>query len=157
MKIYNGIEELPQFKETVVSVGSFDGVHRGHRLLISRMNDLAESLGATSVIVTFDPHPREVLRGNNRLLSTTPEKLILLKEAGAEHVLVINFTQEFSQMPYDRFVKDILRGKLSATNIYVGEGHHFGKEKQGGVDSFESLGIRTHLIERLEGISSTGV
>ncbi len=157
MKIFYGLDKDFDFERSVVCVGSFDGVHKGHRMLIERMNEFADAHDAASVIVTFDPHPREVLVGDNRLLSTLQEKLILLREAGARNVVIVHFTREFSQTPHDVFVREILKEKLHARDVFVSDRHNFGRGKQGGVDAFAEQDIQVHYLPRLEDISSTAV
>ncbi len=157
MKVYYGLEGTFDFDRSVVCVGSFDGVHKGHRLLIERMNEFAQYHNAQSVVLTFDPHPREVLVGENRLLSTLEEKLVLLEEAGVRNVVVVRFTKEFSQTPYYSFVRDVLKGKLNAQDVFVSDRHNFGKGKQGGVDAFAEQGITVHYLPRLDNISSTAI
>lgn len=160
MEVHYGFENLPAFTRTAVAVGSFDGVHRGHRLLIDRLNVAArDTLGqeGTSVVVTFDPHPRFVLRGENRLLSTLPEKLDLLAETGIGHVVVVRFTPEFSRIDSETFTRDYLRGLLRAQIVLSGEGHHFGHDRSGSIEALERDGIHTANLGRYEAISSTAI
>lgn len=160
MRVHYGFENLPPgLKNTAVAVGSFDGVHRGHRLLIGQLADIArgQNLTGGAVIVTFDPHPRLVLRGENRLLSTLPEKLELLAETQAEHVIVVNFTPEFSRIESDAFTRDYLIGLLDAQVVLSGDGHHFGHNRSGTADQLEGQGIGTHYTGRYENISSTDI
>lgn len=161
MEVHEGFDDLPDFRSTAVAVGSFDGVHRGHRLLIGRLNDIAHgrlaARGGESVVVTFDPHPRLVLRGENRLLSTLPEKLELLAETGVDHVVVVRFTQEFSRIDSRTFMRDYLRGRLKAEAVLSGEDHHFGRDRSGSTEALERDGIRTANVGRYENISSTAI
>lgn len=157
MKVFYGFDNLPSITCPVVSIGSFDGVHRGHRLLIGQMNELARERGGESVIITFDPHPRQLLRGENRLLSTIDEKLELLGETAVDNVIVVNFTLEFSRIPYHDFIENYIVALLHAKVLIVGQGHHFGHNRQGSVDVFSEYGIETRRLERYEDISSTQV
>lgn len=160
MQIHYGFDHLPRFRQTVVAVGSFDGVHRGHRLLIDRLNRIANNdLGpdGESVVVTFDPHPRSVLKGENRLLSTLPEKLELLSETEIDHVIVVHFTPEFSRIDSETFTRDYLKGLLKARTVLSGEGHHFGHNRSGSTEMLERDGIRTANLGRYENISSTSI
>lgn len=122
-------------------MGSFDGVHAGHRVIIDRLNQLARMAGGCSVLITFHPHPRKVLYPDTagrdlKLISTLGEKCHLLEEAGLDHLLVLEFTREFARTSSMDFVKEILAGRLKAHTIVVGFNHFFGHNKQG---SFESL------------------
>lgn len=160
MQIHYGFDTLPPLRRTAVAVGSFDGVHRGHRLLIQQLNYIAHNDLAPdgeSVIVTFDPHPRQVLRGDNRLLSTLPEKLELLAETDVDHVVVVHFTREFSRIDSETFTRDYLKGKLHAEAVLSGEGHHFGHNRSGTTDQLKRDGIHTANLGRFENISSTAI
>lgn len=160
MQIHYGFDHLPRFRRTAVAVGSFDGVHRGHRLLIEELNGLAHrdlAPDGESVIVTFDPHPRQVLKGENRLLSTLPEKLELLAETGVDHVVVVHFTPEFSRTDSETFTRDYLKGLLKAEAVLSGQGHHFGHNRSGSAGLLERDGIRTANVGRYENISSTSI
>lgn len=160
MQIHYGFETLPPLRRTAVAVGSFDGVHRGHRLLIQQLNHIAHhdlAPEGESVVVTFDPHPRQVLKGDNRLLSTLPEKLELLAETEVDHVVVVHFTPEFSRIDSETFTQDYLKGKLHAEVVLSGEGHHFGHNRSGTTAQLERDGIHTAHLGRFENISSTAI
>ena len=158
MRVFRGFEAYePLGCGSVAAVGSFDGVHRGHRWLIDRMNGQADRLGADAVVVTFEPHPREVLRGTNRLLSTLDEKLQLLEEAGARTVVVVDFTREFAARTGEEFFRNDLIQKLGLRTIFAGEGHHFGSDRRSGADLYEQYGVEWRLLERIDGISSTQI
>lgn len=158
MRIHSGFDNLPPIRRAAVTVGSFDGVHRGHRLLIAELSDVAhERLHGESVVVTFDPHPRLVLKGENRLLTTLPEKLELLAQTGVDHVVVVRFTPEFSRIGSEAFTRDYLIGKLGAEVVLSGEGHHFGHNRSGSTALLESSGILTKNLGRFDNISSTAI
>lgn len=160
MKIHYGFDSLPPLGRTAVAVGSFDGVHRGHRILLERLNEIAHrDMGpdGASVVVTFDPHPRQVLRGENRLLSTLPEKLDLLAETAVDHVVVVRFTPEFSRIDSETFMRDYLKGCLKAEVVLSGEDHHFGRNRAGSAGTLSREGMRTARLERYGNISSTAI
>lgn len=160
MQIHYGFDTLPPLRRTAVAVGSFDGVHRGHRLLIRQLNHIAHhdlASDGESVVVTFDPHPRQVLKGDNRLLSTLPEKLELLAETDVDHVVVVHFTPEFSRIDSETFTQHYLKGMLHAETVLSGEGHHFGHNRSGTADLLERDGIHTANLGRFENISSTAI
>lgn len=128
---------------TVATVGTFDGVHAGHRAIIARVVDRAREQVARSVVVTFDPHPRAVLNGATRqvgLLSTVRERASLMEPLGVDALLVVAFTKAFAAQSGERFVVDLLVRDLHVCNVVVGHDHHFGKGRQGGVDQLEGFG-----------------
>ncbi|MEG1037465.1 MAG: FAD synthase [Mucinivorans sp.] len=157
MRVFRGFDSVgSQFASgTVVAVGSFDGVHRGHRLLFRQMLDLAAERGLQMVVVTFDPHPRSVVKGCNRLLSTLDEKLVLMEHAGVANVVVVNFTAEFRMLTGEEFLRDYLIARLGLRVIFAGEGHHFGHDRRRGDELYALYNIDRVLIDRLDGISST--
>lgn len=158
MKVYWNIDKIrSKVKNGVVCVGSFDGVHKGHVELIKKMNERAKEIHGESVVVTFDPHPRMILKGENRLLITLDQKIELLEKTGVDHLLIIEFTKKFSELEYDDFVKQYLIDAIGTKVIFSGEGHHFGKDKKGSVHVLEDFGLEVHEIERLDNISSTAV
>lgn len=156
MQVFYGFEQLPSDfadnRQRAVAVGSFDGVHRGHRLLIAQMAELGES-----VVVTFDPHPRQVLRGENRLLTTLPEKLELLAETPVDYVVVVPFTLEFSRIDSETFTEEYLIKRLGARYVLSGEGHHFGHNRGGTEGMLREHGLSTRYTGRYENISSTDI
>lgn len=157
MNVYYDFENLPPINSSVVSVGSFDGVHRGHRLLIEQVRQQASLLEALPIVVTFDPHPRLVLKGENHLLSTLDEKLLLLAETGIENVVVIHFTEEFSKISHEDFIETFLIGKLHAQEIVSGDSLHFGHSRQGNERTIAEHGIENCHLGRIDNISSTAI
>lgn len=157
MEIHYGFDTLPTIAEPVVTVGSFDGVHSGHRAIIEMLNQIA----GQSVIVTFDPHPRQVLEQGSdiKLLNSLSEKALLLEEAGVEHLVVVNFTPEFSRLTSSTFVEQMILGQLNAKTIVIGYNHHFGHNREGNFEYLKSLGLNVIEIPRRdldnEKVSST--
>lgn len=136
MRIFRSFEEAGNIRNPVVTTGSFDGVHIGHKTILSRLTMLAEKYGGESVLLTFDPHPRKVLypdtAGKNlKLINSQEEKLELLEKAGLNNVIIIEFTKEFSKITSEQFVRDFLCGLLHARIVVVGFNHHFGFNKEG--------------------------
>lgn len=136
MRIFRSFDEARIIHRPVVTTGSFDGVHIGHRTILNRLNMLSAKYGGESVLITFDPHPRKVLYPDTagkdlRLINSSEEKLILLEKSGIDNVIIINFTIEFSRITSEEFVRDFLHGKLKARVIVVGFNHHFGFNKEG--------------------------
>jgi riboflavin kinase/FMN adenylyltransferase len=133
MKIHNGYDNL-RLRNPVVTMGTFDGVHLGHRLVLERLKKRAEERGVESVVITFYPHPRQVLAGSDTtipLLTTPGEKARLLEEAGVDHLIVISFDHEFSNKEACSFIKEVLAGRIGARHLIVGFNHHFGRKGEG--------------------------
>ncbi len=155
MRVIDGFSH--KFDKAIVAIGSFDGVHSGHRKLIKMLEWEAKKADAEPVVITFSPHPRQVLRGENRLLSTIEEKLQLLEDAGAKNVVVVNFTKEFAAIEPDVFIIDYLKNRLGAVAMMVGGDHSFGKSGRGGVEDFKRCGLMVISLGRFDSISSTMV
>lgn len=141
MQIYYGTEGI-QIPDPVVTMGSFDGVHRGHIKVIKGLEACAREWGGESVIVTFDPHPREVLYPQEKrpgILTTLAEKSRILSAAGVRHLVVIRFDRELAALPYDEFVRRVLVGKIGIKGLVVGYDHRFGKNREGNFEALEGL------------------
>lgn len=144
MKVYYGFDDLPRFRNPVVTVGSYDGVHAGHRKLLDSINRMARENDGQSVVVTFSPHPREVLPDGNgiKLLSSPREKARLLEQAGVDNLIIAPFTTEFSRLSSYDFVKRYLLDKIGVHTLVVGYNHHFGRGKEGDFDYLVRMGSR---------------
>ena len=153
MKIHRDLENF-KAKNPVVTIGTFDGVHLGHRKIISRLQELARAVDGESVIFTFDPHPRKVVapsETNLRLLTSLDEKISLFERAGIDHLVVYPFTLEFAQLSYEQFVEQILVGKIHTKSLVVGYDHKFGKGRAGDFDLLKSCADRLGFqIEKLD-------
>lgn len=139
MKIYEGLEGFTPVKNAVVTSGTFDGVHLGHQKILNRIREIARSIQGETVLITFWPHPRLVLYPNEhnlRLLSTFEEKAKLLRKFGIDHLITIPFTQEFSQMTSEEFIKKVLIDAIQTKKLVIGYDHRFGKNREG---SFEYM------------------
>jgi riboflavin kinase/FMN adenylyltransferase len=168
MIIAASIAELSTFTSpSVVTIGNFDGVHCGHRAVIKALRERASELSATSVAVTFDPHPAHILHTESRLSLITPlaQKLDLLRATGIDLVLVLPFTEEFRQWTARHFAESILRDTLHAAEIHEGETFRFGHQAEADINSLSSLGkefgftVRALLpcVARGAAISSTRI
>lgn len=150
MKIFRDIDNLPQFTNAVATMGSFDGVHCGHQELLRRTTTLAAERAGESVVITFEPHPRYVLGtgGNMKLLTTLDEKLYLFERAGVDNVIVINFTQAFSEKSPAEFIEEIAASGIKC--MVVGYNHRFGHKKEGDYNYLESRceDMEIHLVEQ---------
>jgi riboflavin kinase/FMN adenylyltransferase len=135
-----------------VAIGTFDGVHRGHR---SVLRATVES-GLEPTVITLDPHPRIVLGNRVELLTTLERRLELLAEAGIADTLVAAFTPEFMRLTPEQFVETYLRG-IGAEAVAVGEDFRFGNKRAGSVDTLRELGLTVLDVEEIEGVSSTAI
>jgi riboflavin kinase/FMN adenylyltransferase len=146
---------LDNFKvvKAVVTIGTFDGVHLGHRKVISELKRISSLSGGESVIFTFEPHPRIVVAPKEdslRLLSTKDEKIRLMEEIGVDHLVIYPFTVEFSKLSYSEFVTKILVGKMNISYLVVGYDHRLGQGRKGDFSSLELLSsIYDFKIEQL--------
>lgn len=143
MQRWRGHEVVPSgWGRSVVTIGVFDGVHRGHQATIGHAVDLAHKLGVSSVVVTFDPHPAEVVRpGSHPAVLTEPNrKAELIEELGVDGLCVVPFTKEFSRLTAEAFVHDVIVEHLHAAAVVVGENFRFGHRAAGDVALLERLG-----------------
>ena len=134
MKVFRNIIEARNIPHAVVTIGTFDGVHLGHQAIFNKMKGIAQSIGGQTVVVTFHPHPRQVLNIDSshlRFLTTPEEKLAKFEEFGIDNVVIINFTKEFSRTPSEVFIKDYIIDNIKPSYIVVGYDHHFGKNRMG--------------------------
>lgn len=140
-------------RSPVVTLGIFDGVHRGHRMLLDHLIERAGETGGESVVITFFPHPRLVLEKDNHNLTflTTPdEKKILLAKAGIDHLIVIDFSREFSRTDACDFLRDVLVGSIGAKHLIVGYDHHFGRRGAGDFDTIlQCTGLPDFRVEKV--------
>jgi riboflavin kinase/FMN adenylyltransferase len=139
MKVYHSIEDFQQVKGAVVTTGTFDGVHVGHRKIINRLNEIARKIDGESVLLTFHPHPRMVLFPDDHgleLITTMDEKIQLLEDAGIDNLIIHPFTKEFSRKTSLEFIREVLVEKIGTSVLVIGYDHHFGRNREG---SFEHL------------------
>jgi riboflavin kinase / FMN adenylyltransferase len=129
-------------RSAVVTVGTFDGVHRGHRAVLDKLVEVARARNEQSVILTFDPHPLHVIRPESapRLLTTTEERTALLRAAGADRVAVMHFTTELASFPPRKFVEDVLVAHFGLDHLVIGYDHGFGKDRSGDVSTLRQIG-----------------
>ena len=141
MNVHHGIDTLTPLPHAVVTSGTFDGVHRGHQKILTRLTELARANGGQSVVLTYWPHPRTVVSNdsqNLRLLSTLDEKIELLAQAGVDHLVVIPFTRSFSQLTSEEFIQRILIEKIGTKKLVIGYDHRFGRDREGGFDYIQA-------------------
>ncbi len=143
MKVFKSLSEVEKNKDTVLTLGTFDGIHLGHKKIIEGVIEKASQTGGRSLLITFDPHPRTIVSKTGvRLLNTLPEKLEILGSLGIENILVINFTKEFSQLESEEFIKEYIVDKIGVREIVIGYDHHFGKGRGGDEHTLRELGVK---------------
>ncbi|MEG8946037.1 bifunctional riboflavin kinase/FAD synthetase [Rosettibacter firmus] len=142
MKVYKDISEFKKDKITAITVGSFDGLHIGHQKILKKLLEITNQINGTSVLLTFDPHPRMVISKNFdfKILTTLEEKISLLEKYGIENLIIQNFTKEFSNISSDDFIKKILVDKIGISHIIIGHDHKFGKDRLGDEKKLKELG-----------------
>ena len=168
MKVHYSADNLPLFHRAAVTSGSFDGVHLGHQKIIRSLIEEADGRSGESVIITFDPHPRNILHPAEpplQFLQTVSEKIAALEKCGVDHLVIIPFTKEFSQLSAQDYVRNFLVEKFHPASVVVGYNHHFGHHRDGNVELMRKLGnelgfsvfeISKQLTEDIE-ISSTRI
>lgn len=142
MQVFYGLDQLPQFKNPVITIGTFDGVHLGHASIIDRLKKRAAQVNGESLIITFDPHPRRVLSPSNNtieLLTTLDEKILALSSLGVDNLVVVPFTREFAEIPARDYIREFIVRHFHPNTIIIGYDHHFGKNREGNYQLMESL------------------
>jgi riboflavin kinase / FMN adenylyltransferase len=142
MKIIKDLAEIQQDEKSVITLGTFDGLHLGHQQIVDTVIQKSQQLRGRNFLLTFDPHPRKVIPGRNdvKLLSTLEEKKIILEQLGLENLFVINFTEEFSRQTPEEFVKKYLVNGIGLKEMVIGYDHHFGKGRDGNFELLQELG-----------------
>lgn len=139
MQVYYDIVDFQPLQNAIVTSGTFDGVHLGHQKILNRLREAGEIHGGETVVLTFWPHPRMVVSKdsqNLKLLSTLAEKIELLRQNGVQHLVVIPFTREFSELSSEEFIQQIVVERIGTKRLVIGYDHHFGRNREG---SFEYL------------------
>lgn len=164
MIVIEGLKSDLRFENLVLTVGSFDGVHRGHQILLERLRSVADSIGGVAGVLTFEPHPRRFLSPDDdtiRLITTSGEKLRQLELAGVDVVFVVPFTEEFSRTTSEAFIRDVLIKELNVKCLVVGYDHHFGRGRKGSSEDLKKFGLRIENISEEDiddiAISSTRI
>lgn len=168
MKVHYDIESLPLFHNSVITIGTFDGVHMGHRQIINKLKEEAEAIQGETVIITFHPHPRKVISSTIlgiRLINTLDEKIELLEQLEIDHLVVVPFTDAFANQEAEDYVQHFLVSKFHPHTIIIGYDHRFGKERKGDYLLLEKLApvfnyqlkeIPKHVLDEIS-ISSTRI
>ncbi|MDQ6757258.1 MAG: bifunctional riboflavin kinase/FAD synthetase, partial [Bacteroidota bacterium] len=140
MLVHRDINNLPHFKNAVITIGTFDGVHTGHLQIIAQLQQEAKKINGETVIVTFDPHPRMVIHSDKseiKLLNTLDEKIELLSKQNIDHLVVVPFTHKFSEQSADEYISNFLVKTFHPHTIIIGYDHHFGKDREGNYKLLE--------------------
>lgn len=168
MRVFQNLATLPKFKNAVITIGSYDGVHAGHQQIIKRLNDLAKEGDGESVLITFHPHPRLVLSPNDtslKLVTSVNEKIEVLKRYGIDNVVVVPFTKAFSEQTPLEYIQDFLVKYFQPKRIVIGYDHRFGNKRAGGIELLKELAfsfdyeveeIRKHEVDDIA-VSSTKI
>lgn len=142
MRVFRDLDHLPVFKNSVITIGTFDGVHLGHQKILARLNALAKQSGGESIIITFHPHPRIVINPADKslkLLNTVEEKAALLESFGIDNMVVVPFSRQFSEMEAEEYVRNFLVKNFSPKYIVIGYDHRFGKDRAGDFKLMEKM------------------
>lgn len=148
MQVHYTTENLPQFKNAVITIGTFDGVHLGHRQIIRQLKEEASGIHGETVIITFHPHPRTVVGGGKpiELLNSLDEKIFLLEELCIDHLIIVPFNEAFSNQMPDEYVKNFLFEKFHPHTIIIGYDHKFGKQRAGDYHLLEDYGKQLGFV-----------
>lgn len=144
MKVHRElVGSLPEFRNAVITIGTFDGVHKGHQQILSQLKEEATKIGGETVIVTFHPHPRKIVSsvpGDVKLLNTQAEKKLLLEKAGIDHLVVVPFDHHFANQSAEEYIVDFLYKYFNPHTIIIGYDHRFGKGRTGDYHLLEKYG-----------------
>jgi len=142
LKVYRSLTEFNTLESAVATTGTFDGVHLGHQKILNQLVQTAHKVGGESVLLTFDPHPRVVLQPDVelKLLSSIEEKIELLEKTGLDHLIIHQFSKEFSRTPSLEFVREILVNTIGVKHLVIGYDHHFGRNREGSFEHLKEFG-----------------
>ena len=168
MQVHRDIDHLPAFRNAVITIGTFDGVHRGHRQVIQELSKEARAIGGETVIITFHPHPRKVVSSailGIRLINTLDEKIRLLEQLEVDHLVIVPFTEAFANQPAEEYISNFLVARFRPHTIIIGYDHRFGRDRQGNYLMLEKKAaaygyrlkeIPKHILDNIS-ISSTNI
>src|ERR1700761_44659 len=168
MQIHHNTDQLPVFRRAVVTIGTFDGVHSGHARILHQLREEAARVDGETVIITFFPHPRKVVQGGTqdiRLINTLQEKIDLLSWQNIDHLVIVPFTEAFSQLTAEEYIEVFLLAKFHPHTVIIGYDHRFGKGRKGDYhlleqysssSGFELQEIPVQLLDEVS-VSSTRI
>lgn len=150
MNLHKDIEHLPQFRKAVITIGTFDGVHLGHQKIIDQLKSEANRIGGETVIITFHPHPRKIVHTGKevKLITTIDERIELLSAAGIDHLVIVPFTQGFSELQPEDYVESFLKKRFNPAIVIIGYDHKFGKERKGDYKLLEEYSAEGLFVLR---------
>jgi riboflavin kinase/FMN adenylyltransferase len=168
MNVYHSLESFQKCPNAVVTSGTFDGVHRGHQKILSRLRELSDKQHGETVVLTFWPHPRMIVSDdsqNLQLLSTIEEKIDLFGQLGIDHLIITPFTRAFSELTSDEFIQQVLVDRIGTKKFVIGYDHRFGRNREGSFDFLQqvapSYGFEVEEIPRQDidalAVSSTRI
>lgn len=153
MQVHRFPEQLPIFRRSVITVGTFDGVHHGHRKVLQQVRETAQQIDGESVLITFHPHPRSVVSSpflGIRLINTLEERIELLRTCGIDHLVIVPFTELFANLTAEEYIRDFLVAKFHPTILVIGHDHRFGRDRDGDFQFLqnhaEANGYQVHEI-----------
>lgn len=168
MRIYNHTDQLPSFRKAVITIGTYDGVHTGHARILDQLRQEAARIGGETVIITFYPHPRKVVKGGTediRLINTLEEKILLLSWLQIDNLVIVPFTEAFSRLTAEEYIKDFLLARFHPHTVIIGYDHRFGQgrlgdyhllEQYSASEGFQLQEIPVHLLDEVS-VSSTRI
>ena len=168
MRVYTDINSLPVFPKAVLTTGSFDGVHVGHVQIINQLINEASQIGGTPVLITFYPHPKQIVQIKDKplyVLNTPEEKYELLQKMGIKNIVVVPFNKEFSELTAEKYIEDFIVKKFKPSLIVVGYDHRYGNNREGNFEllkieglnnNFKVKEIPEHILKNIT-ISSTKI
>ncbi|HEY4935496.1 MAG TPA: bifunctional riboflavin kinase/FAD synthetase [Puia sp.] len=167
MQVYRNIDLLPLFRNAVLTIGTFDGVHSGHQQVIAQMKKRAMEVDGETIIITFDPHPRTIINAASgiRLINTLDEKIELLSDKGIDHIVIVPFTEKFAQLSAEEYISHFLIRYFQPHTLIIGYDHHFGKGRSGNYEllkqhtttyHYHLLEIPAHVLDSIS-VSSTRI
>ncbi len=155
MRVYYNTGKLPAFRNAVITIGTFDGLHNGHRKIIELMQSEAQSVNGETVIITFDPHPRQIVAREKSpvyLINTLSEKIELLQKLQIDHLVVVPFTEAFANQSAELYITDFLVNTFHPHTIIIGYDHRFGKNRSGDYKLMEAKASEyNYLVKEIPG------
>jgi riboflavin kinase/FMN adenylyltransferase len=167
MQVHFDLQNLPSFDNAAITIGTFDGVHIGHKKVIEALIEEAIKLKGESIIITFHPHPRKIVNADTplQLINTLEEKIELIRQTGVDHIVVVPFTNEFANQTAKEYIENFLVKNFNPRTIIIGHDHHFGKNREGNIEllqqleptyNFTLLEIPKHVVDEIA-ISSSKI
>lgn len=153
MKVYRNLDTLPPFQNGAITIGTFDGVHLGHQKIIQQLLAQSKATGGESVLITFHPHPRKIVRPNESLmqLTTMEERIELLKQLGINNMVIVPFTKQFSEQTAEQYIRNFLVEKFHPSTIVIGYDHKFGNNREGDFRLLEKYSEQFHYtVEEID-------